>query len=133
MFKRRNALPARIDTLLGGTTKVEGNVEFAGALHLDGHVSGNVRAATQMSSTLSISPGGRVDGAVEVTHILLNGVVQGDIRASGRVVLGARARVYGNVHYGVIEVALGAEVRGKLVPHARLGGTSAAPTVPKVA
>jgi cytoskeletal protein CcmA (bactofilin family) len=32
------------------------------------------------------------------------------------VVLGARARVRGNVHYGVIEMALGAEISGKLVP-----------------
>jgi cytoskeletal protein CcmA (bactofilin family) len=32
------------------------------------------------------------------------------------VVLGSKARVRGNVHYGVIEMALGAEISGKLVP-----------------
>jgi cytoskeletal protein CcmA (bactofilin family) len=31
-------------------------------------------------------------------------------------VLGAKARVQGNVHYGAIEMALGAEIVGKLVP-----------------
>ena len=46
----------------------------------------------------------------------MNGRVNGDIMASERVVLGAKARVQGNVHYGVIEMALGAEITGKLVP-----------------
>jgi cytoskeletal protein CcmA (bactofilin family) len=32
------------------------------------------------------------------------------------VVLGAKARVAGDIHYGSIEMALGAEVSGKLVP-----------------
>ena len=47
---------------------------------------------------------------------------------SERVVLGSKARVQGNVHYGVIEMALGAEISGKLVPgkteHAGSGGTA---------
>jgi cytoskeletal protein CcmA (bactofilin family) len=33
-----------------------------------------------------------------------------------RVVLGANARVQGNVHYGIIEMTLGAEIKGKLMP-----------------
>ena len=48
----------------------------------------------------------------------LEGTVKGDIHASGRVVLGATARVEGNVYYGVIEMTLGAQIMGKLV---RLG------------
>jgi cytoskeletal protein CcmA (bactofilin family) len=48
--------------------------------------------------------------------VVLNGRVNGDIFGSERVVLGAKARVRGNVHYGVIEMALGAEISGKLVP-----------------
>ena len=48
--------------------------------------------------------------------MVLNGVGQGDIYGHERVVLGAKARVQGNVHYGAIEMALGAEIQGKLVP-----------------
>jgi cytoskeletal protein CcmA (bactofilin family) len=46
----------------------------------------------------------------------LNGLVKGDILASGRVVLGAGARVKGDVRYGVIEITLGAEIQGRLSP-----------------
>ena len=46
----------------------------------------------------------------------LNGRVNGDIVGRERVILGAKARVQGNVHYSVIEMALGAEISGRLVP-----------------
>jgi cytoskeletal protein CcmA (bactofilin family) len=49
--------------------------------------------------------------------VVLNGRVNGDIYGTERVILGAKARVLGNVHYTVIEMALGAEINGKLVPH----------------
>ena len=48
--------------------------------------------------------------------MVLNGRVNGDIMATERVVLGAKARVRGDVHYGVIEMAQGAEISGRLVP-----------------
>jgi cytoskeletal protein CcmA (bactofilin family) len=35
--------------------------------------------------------------------------------ARGRVVLGASARVEGNLYYGIIEMTLGAQITGKLV------------------
>jgi cytoskeletal protein CcmA (bactofilin family) len=133
MFKRSKLMPASIETLLGPSARVQGDVNFAGALHLDGCVAGSVRSPADGKSTLSISEGGRVEGAVDVPNVLLNGLVRGDIRASGRVVLGARARVHGNVFYGVIEMALGAEVRGRLVPAGPSPGTSRPQLAPKPA
>ena len=108
---------ARIDTLIGKAGKVNGDVEFGGGLHLDGHVAGNVRAVGgDPESTLHVSEHGSIEGSVQVPNVMLNGSVRGDIYATGRVVLGAQARVYGNLHYGVIEMTLGAEIKGKLVP-----------------
>lgn len=124
MFKRRrNRDAARIDTLIGKRARVEGDVVFAGGLHVDGVVSGNVRALADTAATLSVSEHGVVEGSVEAPQVVLNGKVSGDIVATERVVLGAKARVQGNVHYGVIEMALGAEISGKLMPR---NGSSAA-------
>jgi cytoskeletal protein CcmA (bactofilin family) len=47
--------------------------------------------------------------------VLLNGVVKGNIDAAGRVELGAKAKVLGNVAYSVIETAVGAQINGKLI------------------
>ena len=116
MFGRDSRSNARIDTLVGKSAKVAGDVEFTGGLHLDGRVAGNVRADNDPTATLSVSETGSIDGNVEVPNVVLNGAVRGDILARDRVVLGATARVQGNVHYGVIEMTLGAEIKGKLVP-----------------
>ncbi|HEX8757108.1 MAG TPA: polymer-forming cytoskeletal protein [Steroidobacteraceae bacterium] len=114
MFKR-NSKPQRIDTLIGKSVRVHGDLEFAGGLHLDGQVAGGVRADSQAPASLSVSDSGSIEGPVEVTDLVLHGRVRGDIVARGRVVLGASARVEGNVYYGIIEMTLGARITGKLV------------------
>ena len=114
MFKD-DSKPARIDTLIARSVTVHGDLEFAGGLHLDGTVAGGVRADPKSPSSLSVSGTGSIEGPVEVTDLTLHGTVQGDIVARGRVVLGATAKVEGNVFYAVIEMTLGAQITGKLV------------------
>ncbi len=130
MFGRDSKQSTRIDTLIGKAASVAGDVEFAGGLHLDGRVAGNVKADGDPASALSVSEHGSIEGSVDVPNVMLNGSVKGDIYAAGRVILGARARVLGNVHYGVIEMTLGAEIKGKLVP---LPSAAAATTQPQAA
>lgn len=105
----------RIDTLVGPATRIIGDVHFSGGFHVDGFVKGNVDAPADSGSTLSISDGGVVEGSVAVPNVILNGTVKGDILAHARLELGASARVEGNVYYGLIEMAIGAEINGKLV------------------
>ena len=120
----------KVDTLIGKAAHLKGDFEFAGGLHLEGRISGDVRADPSLDSTLSVSEGGRIDGAVNVTNVILDGTVTGPIHASGRVVLGPRARVHGDVYYGVIEMTLGAEIMGRLVRVT--SGTEMADKVAKV-
>jgi cytoskeletal protein CcmA (bactofilin family) len=112
----RDPKSSRIDILIGKTAQIRGDIDFTGGLHLDGSVSGHVRAAGAPGSTLSVSETGCVEGSVDVPNVVLNGTVRGDIRAEERVVLGSSAKVQGNVYYGVIETQIGAQIAGKLVP-----------------
>jgi cytoskeletal protein CcmA (bactofilin family) len=116
MFGRRKQTSTRIDTLLGKTATLNGDLEFSGGLHLDGRVNGNVRSNAEDGGALSVSESGFIEGNVEVTNIVMNGTVNGDMHARDRLVLGGSARVNGNVHYGVIEMAPGAVITGKLIP-----------------
>lgn len=113
--KRRKRRAARIDTLVGQHSRVLGDVHFSGGLHVDGSIKGNVYADQDDKAQLSLSDNGRVEGEVRVPYVVLNGVVQGDVYSSEHVELAANARVTGNVYYNVIEMAVGAEVNGKLV------------------
>jgi len=127
MFTRETK-QARIDTLIGKAARVNGDVEFAGGLHLDGAIIGNVRSDRAPTSTLSVSEGGSIEGMVDVPNVRLDGTVKGDIHAPGRVVLGATARVEGNLYYGVIEMTLGAQIMGKLTQVSPAGVDGAAAT-----
>ena len=120
--KRRNVA---IETLVGASSRVTGDLHFTGASHIDGIVNGGVVAEGEGASTLSVSENGEIHGNVQVPNVVLNGLVKGDVVASERVELGPTARVIGNVYYNLIEMAIGAEINGKLV-HQRDAAPAAA-------
>lgn len=115
MFGRKQRRHAVVDTLVGSNSQVNGDLNFSGGCHIDGTVKGNVSAEMDGHGALSISEDGTVEGGVTVPYVVLNGIVRGDVVASQRVELGPTARVIGNVYYNLIEMAIGAEINGKLV------------------
>ena len=115
MFGKSRRDQKEIRTLLGSGTRVVGHLSFEGGLHVDGSVEGNIIAPPGVDAAVSISSTGTVEGNVEAPEVVLNGTVKGDVFASGRVELGPTARVVGNVVYNLIEMAIGAEVNGKLI------------------
>jgi cytoskeletal protein CcmA (bactofilin family) len=64
---------------------------------------------------LTVSEQGVIEGEVRVPSMVLNGTVNGDVHAKERIELAARARINGDVYYNLLEMAIGAEVNGKLV------------------
>ena len=115
MFGRKERRHTVVDTLVGANSKVNGDLHFEGGCHVDGTVKGNVSADPESDSALSISEDGNVEGGVTVPYVVLHGIVRGDVCAAQRVELGPTARVIGNVYYNLIEMAIGAEINGKLV------------------
>ncbi len=115
MFGRKKRKHIVAHTLIGSDTKVNGDLNFEGGCHVDGTVKGNVSADLEGDSALSIAEEGIVEGGVTVPYVVLHGIVRGDVCASQRVELGPTARVIGNVYYNLIEMAIGAEINGKLV------------------
>ena len=105
-------------TLVGDETEIRGDVIFDGGLFVDGTIIGNVEAKSGSASILNLSDKGSIEGQVRVPHIILNGTVIGDVYASERIELAAKARVTGNVYYNLIEMAIGAEINGQMVHEA---------------
>ena len=123
MFKRKPSKAGKVDTLIDARTRINGDVEFSGGLHLDGYINGNVRGDLDGEAVLWVGDHGSIEGSVTVSDIVLNGIVKGDIDATGRVEMGEKARVLGNVCYAVIETAVGAQINGKLIHRADAAGT----------
>jgi len=126
MFGKEKQKSAAISTLIGPGTRLHGDVEFSGGCLVDGYVKGNIKSVDDENATLTISERGTVEGAVRVPNVHLNGAVHGDVSASNRVDLGTKARVVGNVQYRLVEMAIGAEVNGKLIHESEAGAKAEA-------
>jgi len=115
MFSNKKAKRSSdLDSLIGGNTKMVGDVHFSGGLHIDGTVKGNVIAEGD-ESLVTTSEKARIEGNVHVHNIVLSGEVIGDVYALKHIELAPNARVTGNVYYNLIEMAGGAEVNGSLI------------------
>ncbi len=112
---------AHIDSLIGQNTEIHGDIIFSGGLHVDGTIKGSVIAQTGEDSVLTLSERGTIEGEVKVPNVVINGSVIGDVHATGHVELAAQARIHGNVYYSLIEMAMGAEVNGKLMHQSEKG------------
>jgi len=106
---------SKIDTLIGQSIEITGNVKFSGGLHLDGRIVGDVLAEEGSDSVLVISDKGRIEGDVSVSFAVINGSIEGNVYASEKLELSSRARIKGNVHYNVLEMASGAAVNGNML------------------
>ncbi len=112
--EQKTSRSARVDTLIGRGTTIDGDLQFSGNLNVEGTIKGNLTADND-DSTLILSEQGRIQGEVRVSSMLLNGSIEGDVFANGKVELFEKARVCGDVYYNLLEMAVGAEVNGKLV------------------
>jgi cytoskeletal protein CcmA (bactofilin family) len=116
MFERKKRpQPKRIDSLIGAGTVVDGDVTFSGGLRVDGAVRGKVATVDSQPATLVLSEQARIEGEVRVSHVVINGVVNGPVTANDYLELQAKARVNGDVVYRTLEMHVGAIVQGKLM------------------
>jgi len=116
MFSKKPSKPqTQIDSLIGANTVIGGDLNFSGGLRIDGRVNGNVIATPGKPSTLVLSEHAQVNGEVSVTHLVVNGSINGSVTASDYLELQSQARVAGDVHYNTIEIQLGAILDGQLL------------------
>lgn len=106
---------SKIDSLIGAGTRIEGNVTFSGGLRVDGEIKGNVNSEKGVASTLVISEQARIEGQIDVAHVVINGTVVGPVSATDSLELQSSARVTGDVEYHQLEMQQGAVVQGRLI------------------
>lgn len=100
-------------SLIAAGAAFRGDLEFQGAVQVDGKVLGNILTGEGL---VRVSVDGQVEGEVRAPHVVIDGEIIGDVYASQYVELGPRARVRGNLYYGLMEMARGAQVEGGLWP-----------------
>jgi len=118
MFKNSKT-PSRdgqaVDTLVGPQVTLRGDLEFSGGLYVEGRIIGRVTATEGERAVLVLGENGSIEGEVRAPVVMIDGRLDGDVHATERVELAAKARVTGNVHYRTVEMHAGAQLTGRLV------------------
>ena len=115
MWGKNKIRSSKIETLIGQSIEVDGDLNFSGGLHLDGKVKGNVTSENSSKSVLVVSEQGQISGDVSVPYAVINGTIKGNVYANEKLELSNKACITGNVHYNVLEMASGASVNGNML------------------
>jgi cytoskeletal protein CcmA (bactofilin family) len=84
-------------------------VIFTGVLKVDGLIRGHIRSA---HGTLVMTEHGRVEADVDVRVAIIDGYLEGTLRATEHVVLNSTARVAGDIHTPSLSMKDGAVFEG---------------------
>jgi cytoskeletal protein CcmA (bactofilin family) len=111
-------------TTIASGLKITGEISGNSDLYIDGETQGKIRLA---SARVTVGPNGRVQADIEAREIIIEGSVQGNLKAGERLHLGAQSKVQGSVLTPRIAIEDGARLRGK-VEMVRMGASPAGST-----
>jgi cytoskeletal protein CcmA (bactofilin family) len=91
--------------------KIHGEISGSADLYIDGEVQGQLRLG---NARVTVGPNGRVQADIEAREIVVEGKVDGNLKAGERAHFGASSRVNGSVMTPRIGIDDGARLRGKV-------------------
>jgi cytoskeletal protein CcmA (bactofilin family) len=114
------AVPNGTTTISSGL-KISGEISGTSDLYIDGETQGKIRLT---NARVTVGPNGRVTADIEAREIIIEGSVQGNLKAGERVQLGAQSKLQGSVLTPRFAIEDGARLRGK-VEMVRTGASQA--------
>jgi len=96
---------------LGPGLKIRGELSGSSDLYIDGETEGSI---TLLDSRVTIGPSGRVQADVEAREIIIEGTVQGNLKARESIRLTSSSKVQGGILTPRMGVDDGAKLRGKV-------------------
>ncbi|VAX23483.1 hypothetical protein MNBD_NITROSPINAE02-342 [hydrothermal vent metagenome] len=99
-----------IRAFLGEDTDFKGLLSFEGTVRLDGRFEGEVTS----DDNLIIGESAEVKAEIHVGTVLIQGKVEGNIRASKKLTITNKGKVIGNVDTTALHIEEGAVLEGKV-------------------
>ena len=93
-----------IDTAIGSSVKLRGNLETEGDVAVDGSLLGNIKSGGQVV----IGVNGTIKGNIQALSVSTAGQIEGHIVAVDSVSLMESSQVRGDITSGRLEIAMGA-------------------------
>ena len=123
MAKTNTTVAAAELNIFGKGTKVQGDVDAQSSIRIDGKLKGKLIC----KQTLTIGPGGVVEGEVEAENAIVGGVVNGKLFVRQKLVLESGSKMIGELRATKLIVDEGATFDGT----STMANKSEAPLVEK--
>ena len=118
---------SRATSKISSGLKINGELSGDSDLYIDGELHGKIRLG---NSRVTVGPNGRVQADIESREIVVDGTVQGNLKASDSAHFGASSRVTGSVLTPRIGIDDGARLRGKVETTPARGASATAAKAP---
>ena len=122
MFAKKNSVAHEaVETVLGKSLKIEGNIKSDAGMRIDGEVQGSIECA----GDVVIGQSAKVEASVSAKCVVVAGQVIGNITAE-KVELAKTAAVKGDIHCSELSIEAGAAFSGKTLMDKGVGVTAQA-------
>ncbi len=101
-----------ISTLIGVDARIEGHLEFAGTLRLDGQLEGQM---TGRNGVVIVGEKAQIKADIDVHKAVIMGTITGSVSALEKIELYPPARITGDICAPMITIESGAILNGKCV------------------
>lgn len=113
MFEKKEDFPTAdsksIETIVGESVKLKGNLKSNGDIIINGSITGDVST----KASVQVGTSANVVASIKAANVQISGVVQGNIEAKETLQISETGKVYGDIHSGVLVVSPGALFTGK--------------------
>jgi cytoskeletal protein CcmA (bactofilin family) len=99
----------RLDTFIGRSTNIKGNISAQSSIRIDGQLEGNVNT----SETIITGPESLIKGNVSCKEAVIAGRIEGNILASENVELQSGANILGDITCGNLVIGKNCFFDGK--------------------
>lgn len=103
--------PAEGTTVIGRSVTIHGELSGKEDLYMDGVVEGTISLP---ESRLTVGPNARVLADVDARDVVIFGLVEGNIRATGRIELRESGVMKGDLIAGRLSIEENATIKGKV-------------------
>jgi len=111
MFKKDEEFTEGGETVIARGVKLEGDFNSQGNVVVEGEVSGSVTT----SSDLRVSESAKISADVKAQNAVVAGEISGNTKIQDKLELMETASINGDIETGVLSVAPGACVNGRIV------------------
>ena len=98
-----------LNTIIGKDSKIIGDIESQGSIHIDGEIQGNVVA----KNSVIIGTSATISGNVHTSEIVVSGKIIGNVFAKKEIELKNKSIIQGDINTKLLTIEAGAILDGK--------------------